>query len=148
MAGIPTQSQGFEKDFRQNDGRADIPVTAAIVQTAQQQGQALKVPVCRLPQNGGAISCALSAASVEGLAPGGELADRRAFEETTASLLQTAKATGQDLELALVDMAGLEAAREEASPDQRDALERRVPLEVVVGSDVLEKAVSGMGPRK
>jgi EAL domain-containing protein (putative c-di-GMP-specific phosphodiesterase class I) len=102
------------------------PVVLRLAGAAGGRPRAVAMSVFRLPANGGALSCALSMASAEGLAAGQDLADREAFEETTASLLQTARATGADLELALVEMAGLESARGDAAPEQREALERRV----------------------
>lgn len=102
------------------------PVVARIAPELAGETHAVSMCVFRLPENGGAISCALSQATAEAGAAGGELADRRRFEETTTALLQTAKVTGADLELALVEMSGLETARDEAPPHQREALERRV----------------------
>lgn len=107
-------------------GLRNGPVVMRLADAPDGKARAVGLSVFRLPENDGAISCALSMASAEGLEGGATLADRRAFEETTASLLQTARSTGADLELALVEMAGLDTAREEAEPDQREALDRRV----------------------
>lgn len=102
------------------------PLVVRLSRTAGGAARAVSMCVFRLPENAGAISCSLSMASAAGIEGSGELTDRKTFEETTAALLQTAKATGADLELALVEMTGLELAREEAPPHQREALERRV----------------------
>lgn len=80
----------------------------------------------RLPQNGGAISCALAKASPDAVPPAGGLHDRETFEALATTLLQTARATGTELELALVELAGIGAARDKASPDRRKDLETRL----------------------
>jgi EAL domain-containing protein (putative c-di-GMP-specific phosphodiesterase class I) len=79
-----------------------------------------------VPENDEALSCALSFAAPEAAPPPGQLHDRKAFEDLTTALLQTAKATGADLELALVELAGLAAAREAASGEARKKLETRL----------------------
>ncbi|MET0274118.1 MAG: EAL domain-containing protein [Phenylobacterium sp.] len=88
--------------------------------------RAASLSVFQLPENDGALSCAMSMAGAEQAPKPGELHDRRTFEELTTALLQTAQATGTDLELALIEMAGLAAAREGASPKEREALESRL----------------------
>ncbi|RAK56527.1 EAL domain-containing protein [Phenylobacterium deserti] len=80
----------------------------------------------RVPENGDALSCAFSFAAPERAPPPGEMHDRQAFEDLTTALLQTAKATGADLELALVELAGLAAAREAAEGESRRKLEARL----------------------
>ncbi|MDB5417565.1 MAG: sensory box protein [Phenylobacterium sp.] len=80
----------------------------------------------RLAENGGAISCALARARVEDAPGAGRLHDRESFETLAAALLETARATGAELELALVELAGLSAARKKASPDERSRLEARL----------------------
>ncbi|RAK58564.1 EAL domain-containing protein [Phenylobacterium hankyongense] len=79
-----------------------------------------------LPENGGAVSCALSLATPEAALAPGELPDRKSFEDLTAALLQTAQSSGADLELALIEMAGLAAARETVAPEDRQDLETRL----------------------
>ena len=48
---VSHQTDRFEKYFRQENRGADVPVTPAIVQPTQQQGQALKVGIGGLPQD-------------------------------------------------------------------------------------------------
>jgi EAL domain-containing protein (putative c-di-GMP-specific phosphodiesterase class I)/GGDEF domain-containing protein len=80
----------------------------------------------RTPENDEALSCALSLADPEAAPPPAELPDRRRFEELTATLLQTAQSTGAKLELAFIELAGLNAVRETTAPDARQALEIRL----------------------
>jgi len=70
----------------------------------------------RLPQNQGAISCALSRASARGAAG---LQDREAFESRATELLAGAS---QDLELAFVQLNGLSASEAAKDAARLDAL--------------------------
>lgn len=69
----------------------------------------------RLPQNGGAISCALSHARFDSALDAGRLRDRAAFETLTCELLESARQRGKDLELSLVEFDGLAVAKGKAS---------------------------------
>lgn len=102
------------------------PVVIRLASRGDGVERAASLSVFRLPENGGALSCALSLAAAANAPKAGQLHDRRTFEELTTALLQTAEATGTDLELALIEMAGLAAAREGATPEQRVALESRL----------------------
>jgi EAL domain-containing protein (putative c-di-GMP-specific phosphodiesterase class I) len=80
----------------------------------------------RLPENQGAVSCALAAASAEGLEDSGGLLDRNAFESLASALMDSARSTGEELELALVELAGLTAVRESATPGDRGRMDARL----------------------
>jgi EAL domain-containing protein (putative c-di-GMP-specific phosphodiesterase class I) len=99
-----------------------------VVRLASEDGVARAASVCafRLPENAESLSCALSLADPDAAPPAGELVDRRQFEELTTALLQTAQATGANLELALIELSGLGAVREKSAPDERKALETRL----------------------
>jgi EAL domain-containing protein (putative c-di-GMP-specific phosphodiesterase class I)/GGDEF domain-containing protein len=56
----------------------------------------------------------------------GGLHDRHAFETVTKSLFETARATGQELELAFVEMAGLKSVEGSLPEGRKAALESRV----------------------
>jgi EAL domain-containing protein (putative c-di-GMP-specific phosphodiesterase class I) len=91
-----------------HDGARGGPV---VVQLAS--GKTAQISLRRLTANGDRVSCSLIAApagraatSADGLFTQGE------FEEITAGLLDIARLTGADLELAMVEMTGLGAARE------------------------------------
>lgn len=79
-----------------------------------------------LPENQGALSCALARAQLDDTLSTGRLHERSDFEALAAALLETARSTGAELELALVELAGLTAARQKASPEDRGKLEARL----------------------
>jgi EAL domain-containing protein (putative c-di-GMP-specific phosphodiesterase class I) len=72
---------------------------------------AFVLSLCRLPQNEGVVSCALSRAAppVSGQLEGG-LHNRASFEAMTRSLFETARASGEALELSFIEMNGLAEA--------------------------------------
>jgi EAL domain-containing protein (putative c-di-GMP-specific phosphodiesterase class I) len=84
------------------------PVVARLANPRTDEAGAVAISACKLPQNGGVVSCALTraAAPVVGEGEGG-LHDRESFEAVAKSLFETARATGQPLELSFVEMAGL-----------------------------------------
>ena len=83
----------------------------------------------RLPQNAPNISCALTL-----LGPGattrklgdGALPDRAQFETATRELLDTARRGGPELELGLIEFAGLNRHRQTLSDADASALDQRV----------------------
>jgi EAL domain-containing protein (putative c-di-GMP-specific phosphodiesterase class I) len=99
-----------------------------LVRLASEDGVARAASICafRLPDNAESLSCALSLADPEAAPPAGELVDRKQFEEITTALLQTAQATGASLELALIELSGLDAVRQQTAPAERKALETRL----------------------
>ena len=99
-----------------------------VVRLASEDGVKRAASFCafKAPANDEALSCALSLADPEAAPPSAALPDRKQFEELTATLLQTAQATGAKLELALIELAGLGAVRDKAAPDAREALEARL----------------------
>ena len=88
--------------------------------------RAVSLSAFRLPENGGALSCALSWASPDAAPAAGDLHDRETFEALAGALLQTARSTGANLELALIELEGLSDAREAAAPADREALDSRL----------------------
>jgi len=99
-----------------------------IIRLASEDGALRAASFCafRVPENAEALSCALSLADPGTVQLAAELPDRKQFEELTATLLQTAQATGAKLELAFIELAGLGAMRESSAPDARKALETRL----------------------
>jgi EAL domain-containing protein (putative c-di-GMP-specific phosphodiesterase class I) len=95
------------------DGSRVGPVVVGVEGQAHRHAS---LTVIRLPQNQGAISCALSRATARGVVG---LRDREAFEARAADLLAGAS---QDLELAFVDLEGLSAAPAGRSAAQLDVL--------------------------
>jgi EAL domain-containing protein (putative c-di-GMP-specific phosphodiesterase class I) len=88
--------------------------------------RAATLTALRLPQNQGAVSCALAQARYEPALFEGRLADRAAFETLTRDLLGVANGAGKELELSLVELVGLSAARSDSSPDAREEMEAQL----------------------
>jgi EAL domain-containing protein (putative c-di-GMP-specific phosphodiesterase class I) len=93
------------------DGCRQGPVIARLGGVYPDGPRAFAISVCKLPQNEGSISCALarSAPPLIGSAAGG-LHNRQEFEAVTRTLFETARTTGEELELSFVEMEGLGAA--------------------------------------
>ncbi len=87
----------------------------------------VRVILRALPENDGRISCAVTAAQAAGprLEPGG-LQPRESFDDIAKGLFEAARVTGLELELAMVEFAGLGAMREGLTPDEAAALDIRV----------------------
>jgi EAL domain-containing protein (putative c-di-GMP-specific phosphodiesterase class I) len=101
-------------------------VVVGLAQAGDGVARAASLSAFQLPQNDGAISCALSrAARIPNARPDG-LCDKAAFETAAAALLETARATGVELELAMVEMNGLAAARRDMSPEAAQDAEQRM----------------------
>jgi GGDEF domain-containing protein len=86
--------------------------------------------VCRLPQLGGRISCALSLGAPVGLdqavARTGGLMNRETFAVTAAQMLEEAERAGLPLRLDLVELAGLAAKLAGLEPEAADQARRRI----------------------
>lgn len=80
----------------------------------------------RLPDAGGAVSCTLSrAAPAAELRPRG-LHDKASFEAAAAVLVENARASGVELDLAFVELAGFDQARKALGPVAAKDAERRM----------------------
>lgn len=98
-----------------------------VVRVAGQPGRAVSFTARRLPENEGRISCAiLSAPPPQAAGATDGMLGRDGFEAMTKSLMDAAKVTGQQLELAMIEMAGLTDARDGLDPEAAAALERQV----------------------
>ncbi|MBO9707640.1 MAG: EAL domain-containing protein [Caulobacter sp.] len=103
------------------DGRRRGPLTVRLAGEAERHvGLTLRA----LPENGGRVSVSVNAAP----APAGGLdatglRSRENFEDIARGLFEAAQVTGLELELAMVDFAGLECLREQLSPREAHALE-------------------------
>lgn len=111
------------------EGRRAGPVIVGLADIGDGVARAAALSAFRLPENDGAASCTLSRAVRPQLTGANGLHDKAAFEAVTATLFETAKATGLELELALVEMGGFSQARRTMSPDQsQDAMQRLAGL--------------------
>lgn len=97
------------------DGQRGGPLVVRLRATPDGVARAAAMNVFRLPTNSNAISCALSRASPPSKGGGRNgLHDRASFEAAASTLYESARMTGQELELALIQMTGLEAVRKSA----------------------------------
>ncbi|MBS0408857.1 MAG: sensor domain-containing phosphodiesterase [Proteobacteria bacterium] len=108
------------------DGARQGPVLARLADNDGASARAFALSACRLPQNGGVVSCAMTrAAPAAGAATDG-LLDRAAFETVTRSLVEAARSAGQELELAFLEMDGFSKASRGLAPDTAKALQTRL----------------------
>ena len=108
------------------DGARQGPVLARLAPAADPTPRAFALSACRLPQNAGVISCALTRAKPMAGAASVGLLDRAAFETITRSLVEGARGSGQALELAFLQMDGLSRSAQSLGPDSARALQSRV----------------------
>lgn len=85
--------------------------------------RAASMTAFKMPGNGGAISCALSRAAPK---TSHDLHDKSGFEAATGALIEAARATGEELEMAFLEFGGLETLRDRLGPEAFLALERRL----------------------
>jgi EAL domain-containing protein (putative c-di-GMP-specific phosphodiesterase class I) len=90
------------------DGSRAGPIVVTLAGKPDAPARGASLSALRLPGNGGAVSCALSRAAAP---PSHDLHDRVSFENVAATLAETARATGVELELAMVQFGGLGALR-------------------------------------
>lgn len=107
------------------DGARGGPLLVRLTGAEGEAARGATLSAFRLPQNDGAVSCVFSRAAAPS-GPVGGLYDRAAFETVTASLFQTAKSNGLDLELALLELSGFSDLREAAAPEDAQALQARL----------------------
>jgi len=103
------------------------PVVARLAGAGPDRPTAIGISACRLPQNGGVISCAMTRAGPPPMGGGdGGLHDRAEFETIAKTLFENAQTTGQELELAFVEMEGLEGLARSLQQDEQRALKARL----------------------
>lgn len=105
------------------DGRRAGPIVVSLATPPGAPERAAGLSAFRLPGNDEAISCAFTRAAPK---TNHGLHDKAAFETVTAALFETAKATGIELELALVEMGGLAGLRQKLNPEAAKAIEQRL----------------------
>ncbi len=108
-------------------GQRQGPAVARLAVGAAKAPRAFAISICKLPQNDGAISCALTRAAAPKLGTGeGGLHERGDFEGMTRSLFETARTTGEELELSFVEMDGLTKAAKALPPQTQTKLNSRI----------------------
>lgn len=105
------------------DGGRGGPAIVTLSGAKDGQERAASLCAFKMPGNDGAVSCAFSRAAANSFHG---LHDKASFEAVTAALFETAKSTGLELELALVEMGGLSALRRLMSPDDLADMEKRL----------------------
>ncbi|HJV40503.1 EAL domain-containing protein [Caulobacter sp.] len=98
-----------------------------VLRLADDETRHVGVILRALPENEGRISCAITVAqaSVPALKPG-ELQPRESFDDIAKGLFEAARVTGMELELAMIEFAGLGAMRDGLSPSEAAELDVRV----------------------
>ena len=103
------------------------PTIARLAAAAAKDVRAFTISICKLPQNDGAISCALSRAAPPKLGKGeGGLHERGDFEGMTRTLMESARASGEELELSFVEMDGLTQAAKSLPEQTQTVLKSRI----------------------
>jgi len=110
--------------------RGPMAVRLAHSEKPDAQGALAALSMCRLPQLDGRVSCALvlnptSVASAP-TRPDGGLGDLNSLEALAGPILDIARAAGQELDLALIELCGLETLLREQPEAEADALRQRV----------------------
>jgi len=106
------------------EGHRAGPVTISLAASDPEgRNRAASLSVFCLPGNDQAYSCALSRAAPKS---SHGLQDVQNFENVTASLVESARATGLELELALIETSGLEAHKRRLLPDAQANLDERL----------------------
>jgi len=107
-----------------DDGARRGPV---VVQLAGPDERYVSVVMRALPENGGRVSCAVTAtqASRQPVEKDG-LQLRETFEDIARGLFEAARVTGQELELAMIEFSGLDDMRSGLDPTQVQALDARL----------------------
>jgi len=123
-----------------SDGFRRGPIT---VRMAGEPPRHVSLTLRALPENGGRISVSATFAPppTAGLDAEG-LRGRENFEDIARGLFEAARVTGLELELAMIEFAGLEAVREQLSPREVLALDVRL-----AGAVRAESHAGGMATR-
>lgn len=107
------------------------PVALSLAEPKDGRPTTISLYACRLPQLAPAVSCAISTSPLQarsgGVAPTGAygLHDAESFDALTKGLAELSNATGADLDIAFVELAGM-AALESRDPDQSQILLRNI----------------------
>jgi PAS domain S-box-containing protein len=109
-----------------DDGRRRGPVELRLADAGDGQQHVVELCLFRLPQSPPRTSCALTLAHKRARAGDGGLQTREAFEAITRGLLETARATGVELELGLVEFAGLLGKRQSLTAEEWTAFSQRL----------------------
>jgi EAL domain-containing protein (putative c-di-GMP-specific phosphodiesterase class I) len=108
-------------------GQRQGPAVARLAAGAAKDRRAFSISICKLPQNEGAVSCAIARAAAPRVGKGeGGLHERGDFEGMTRTLLETSRTTGEELELSFVEMDGLAEAAKALPSQTQTTLKSRI----------------------
>ncbi|MBU2134853.1 MAG: PAS domain-containing protein, partial [Alphaproteobacteria bacterium] len=99
------------------EGMRAGPITVRLA-CQDDENRAASLSAFRLPQNNGAVSCVMTRATAARAAGPNGLHDRASFETAAVAILEHARARGLEVELAMVDVPGFEAAAQKAGEAQ------------------------------
>lgn len=105
------------------DGRRAGPIVVSLATPQGKPERAASLSAFCLPGNEGAISCAFTRTAPKS---SHGLHNKAGFEAVAVALFETAKSTGIELELALIEMGGLEGLRKKLGPEAAKAIEQRL----------------------
>lgn len=111
---------------RLSEGERAGPVVVRLTATAAEAARAVSLTAFRLPENDGAISCAMVRTGLPEAPGENGLHNRKSFETAAAALVQHARTSGLDVELALIETPGLKDAATRTGPPQSDAMMARM----------------------
>ena len=107
-----------------DDGMRRGPV---VLRLADAGDRHVRLILRALPENDGRVSCAVTAAQAAGPPlTADSLHPRESFDDIAKGLFEAARVTGLELELAMVEFAGLGLMREQLPPGEASALDVRV----------------------
>ena len=130
------------------DGQRRGPIDVQMATATDGVPRYAGLSMFRLPQNPPRTSCALTLSHRRPKArkTGGGLHERAEFEAITRGLIETARNGGAELELGLVEFAGLLAQRQRLSEEDAVALDRR--LAGALRAEALEDAATDLGDQR
>lgn len=105
------------------DGGRGGPLVVSLAAGVGLGERAASMSAFKMPGNGGAISCALSRAAPKTTHG---LHGKAGFEAATGALIDAARASGQELEMAFLEFAGLARLRDSLDAERWTALEQRL----------------------
>jgi EAL domain-containing protein (putative c-di-GMP-specific phosphodiesterase class I) len=127
------------------DGQRRGPVELRLAGAEEQPRMAL-LSMLRLPQSPPRTSCAVTLSNRRGKALKGDLHSREEFEAVARGLIDAARNTGVELELGLVEFAGLLAQRQHLSAEEWTTLSRK--LAGALRAEAVEDAATDLGDQR
>lgn len=109
-----------------SEGERRGPIEVRLVGGPEGEGRAASLSMFRLPQNAPRTSCVLTLTGRPGAERPATPADRAEFDVVVRRLIEASKTSGPDLELGLVEFAGLTPHRQGLPSEAQAAFDRRL----------------------